>query len=122
MFTEFFHHLFTAHCPQCEHEKDCKSCETLRELLTEERFTNKRLLDKIIELTQPKVVTERDTPPAIEYKPIGGKHVSWKVKQAALEEEDRAKARLLDKMRLESVPVSTSVEELEKELGVADAG
>ena len=108
-----------AHCPECAHELECKNCEVLRELLVEERFEKKQLLNRIIELTTNKPVEEREKAAAVEFKPIGSKHVSWKIKQALLEDEDRAKARLMQELKLDK---SMTTEELEKELlGVENA-
>lgn len=111
----FFHHLFNPHCPNCIEEKQCQNCETLRQLLDQERYEKSRLLDQIIELTKPIIVNEvREK--SEEPKPLQS-HIPWKVRRAILEQEDRVKARIEKEHKLTEVKPLT-VAELEKKLGV----
>jgi hypothetical protein len=118
MLGKWFHHLFTPHCDACDHDKQCKNCELVRELLEEERFTNKQLLNRIIELTakEPEVADRLEP---IKFEEVKPRTVSWKVKRELLEQEDRARARALNELKEVN---KLSIEDLEKELGVDDAG
>jgi hypothetical protein len=108
MLIRFFHHLFNPHCRECELELECKTCDTLRQLLEEERFEKKKLIEVIVTLTQPKQEVEKE-PITIKYEELKPKHVPWRIKKQLLEEEDRKAAELLNnKNKID--------EKLEKEL------
>ncbi len=116
---DWLHHLLNPHCHECAHEKLearefklqqaredalCDSCEVLKEQLAAERYNNKELLRAVLEQNAPKQVivnTEAQIP-------IQPKSVPWRVRQQMLEEEDRAKAKLMREKK--------TTEELEKEL------
>lgn len=100
---KWLHHLFNPHCPDCI--RVCDSCETLRSLLNIEKNEKQKLLDIIIERNTPK---EHEVPPEVKLEDITQRHIPWRVRQQALEAEDRAKARIL-KQR---------TEELEQEIGI----
>ena len=114
--SQWFHHLFNPHCPDCAIERTCRSCDDLRTLLAQERYDKQQLLNQLLLITNP-------TAPVIEpkeekaWQPIKPRHVSWSVKKEMLEAEDRAKAEILRKKNEEITKVQ-SIEDLEKELGV----
>lgn len=91
----------------------CQSCETLREQLSLERITNQRLMDRL--LTVPEKIV--DAPPRMATMPMINRHTPFRVRQQALEAEDREKAKL---MRDAPKP-ATDVAALEKELDIATA-
>ena len=116
---KWIHHLFTPHCQNCREEKEltlvCKSCNVLSTLLEQERFTNKKLLDQIIELSTPRVETVHQV--SVDDKDLRPKVTPWRVKQQALEAEDRKKAEILKKLEVEKMEnkigiVSESEEEI----------
>lgn len=111
----WLHHLFSPHCETCyqerEREKECSTCETLRELLEAEKFEKKQLLQSILEVHKPQVETIQSTSNLESLKP---RAIPWRVRQQMLEEEDRNRARVLADKQKEMKKVSTS--ELEKEL------
>lgn len=113
-FINWFHHLFNPHCEECAHERECKTCETMRSILEVERFEKKQLLERLLELTAPEV-HER-----VEIKPetLKARAIPWRVRKEMLETEDRAKAKILHEQAQER---GTTVEDLEKELGVSNA-
>jgi len=99
----------------------CESCETLKTQLALVNQANRDLLDRIL------------TPPVIEDKPVDtrnlipitSKHMNWKVRQQMLEAEDRAKLRALEANKATTTADSNqgkplTVEDIEKELGVAE--
>lgn len=116
--------------------KYCESCEVLKVELANERREKLRLLDHVL------------TPAGIGYEPkaeesgppraIMPRHIPWRVKQQELEAKDRAehdrimrefKARTgITPRPIQAVPIpadearSENVANLEKKLGVSDAG
>jgi len=102
-FIKWIHHLFNPHCSECAHEKECKTCETLRQLLETEKFEKKQLLEYF---AYPKKEVE-----SIQIEPISPKaqSIPWRVRQQMLEAEDREKAKILSRNT-----------ELEKELGIEE--
>lgn len=111
----WFHHLFDPHCTLCLEEKRCESCETLHLLLDEERSEKRKLIEQIIELTKPTPPIQEKT---IENKQPINSHMSWKVKRQILEDEDRAKARIIKEQSIKPM----TIEELEKKLEINNAG
>lgn len=96
-------------------DKVCETCEVLKMQLAYTQRREQYLLDKLLE---PKL--EFDTPPVNnEPEPLIPKHVPWPVKREMLEQEDRARARVI---REQAEKVKKDIEHLEKELGVKDAG
>ena len=69
----------------------CKSCETLRNQLNIANHEKEELLSTILGLVKPEVV-QNQAPIIVE--PIKNKAIPWHVRQKALEEEDRAKAKI----------------------------
>jgi hypothetical protein len=102
---EWLHHLLNPHCADCAHDKECKSCDTLREQLALANREKEHLLNRL--LAPPAIETTSNEP--ITVKP---RHVPWAVKQQMLEQEKRQEARILRELK--------NTEELEKELGVGN--
>jgi hypothetical protein len=121
MLTKWFHHLLNPHCIECAHDKECKTCDTLRDMLEAERFEKKQLLNRILELTAKPTNEVRDVAPKNDFEELRPRKVSWNVKRAMLEEEDRAKARVIAERKLHEQESVKTIEELERELGVANA-
>lgn len=84
----------------------CESCETLKEQLNIANHEKKEMLETILGFTKP-TVAEVST--AREIEPIRPKAALWRVKQQALEENDRITAEA-NKQR------QKAIDELEKEL------
>ena len=116
-----FHKIFQPHCVDCAHDKECKTCDTLRDMLEAERFEKKQLLNRILELTTKPTNEVRDVAPKNDFEELRPRNVSWNVKRAMLEEEDRAKARVIAEHKLYKQESVKTTEELERELGVVDA-
>ena len=77
--------------------KHCEMCDLLTTLLEQERHEKSDILRRLLELTtpaQPQSVIPGEAP-----KPIMPRIVPWRIKQQMLEEEDRAKARILAEQR-----------------------
>ncbi len=116
---KFFHHLLNPHCRECEHDKECKSCEMLQLQLDSANYERKQLLNTILELTNPKA---EQSAPQIEQKIVQPKSIPWRVRQQMLETESRQAAGIL-RRQAEDVKEamkasSTPTEELERELGI----
>lgn len=109
----FFHRLFNPHCPECQEENSCKSCETLRMQLDTVNRINKELIDHLFPM-KPESDELGSVPEMI--KP---KLIPWKVKQQMLESEDRRKAILMRQAESNNkIPDKKEIEELEKEIGI----
>ena len=93
---KWFHHLFNPHCPECAAEKECRSCDTLRQLLEAERAEKYKLL-ALINHKEPVVEQDVNTQ---DYDIA--KHIPWRVRQQQLENKFKESPK--------------SIEELEKEL------
>lgn len=103
----WLHHLFNPHCDRCEAKPACNTCEELKSLLATEKHEKKLLLDSILALHKPHVeqitIKEQETP-----QPVGNRRAPWRVRQEMLENEERARLKIIhDKNN-----------ELEKELNV----
>ena len=87
----------------------CATCEVLRTQLDEVNRERRELLHTLMEKGSP------ESPPTSkeELQPIIPKYTPWRVRQQMLEAEDRKAAQLMREK-------SKEIEELEKELGVAD--
>jgi len=98
----------------------CKSCDILREELAQERKEKRALLDRFVFKEVPQSAIINDTP-----QPITSRVVPWKIQRELLEAEDRAKAATIRRAREEQEKLKldeVSVAQLEKELGLNDAG
>lgn len=109
--SRFFHEFVHPHCIECGNDKTCKSCETLREQLALVNEDKRKLLEIILE--KNKTIPEEINKPS-EHKPVGSSYVPWNVRRAALEAEDREKARILR----DREPEQKEIEKLEKEIGI----
>lgn len=118
----WFHRFFNPHCSHCHVEKleskECRSCETLQQLLNQALHREQQLLDLIIEKNKPvpEIVTEQK----IEIAP---RAIPWRQQRALLEQEDRQQALLLKQQKAETKiqPVSQmSIEKLEEQLNVSE--
>lgn len=110
MLIKWLHHIFQPHCPECEHEYDCKTCETLRSLLDAERFEKKQILENLLDLTKPvSEVRDNQSQPAMQ--PIRSSNVPWRVRQQMLEAEDRRSKELRKNNEIE-------IKDLEDSLGL----
>lgn len=115
---DWFHHLLEPHCPDCKFEREierqCKNCDTLRDLLEIEKFEKRELLRSIL--------ADKNALPEQKYEgtpqEVRPKTVSWRVRREMLEQEDRVKAQAIQRQQGEEKAAKQSVEELEKELGV----
>lgn len=89
----------------------CATCEILRDQLEESNRERRELLTRLLE---PKTA---EPPPSTEEKhvPITPNFVPWRVKQQMLEAEDKKRAQLMRDRTKE-------IDQLEKELGVDNAG
>src|SRR5688572_14747324 len=96
----FISHLFKLHY------EPCKGCEILQNQLEIANDRNKELERTLLDLVKPKVFEA----PAVPINPIKPKVVNWEQKRRALEEQDKAEA----KIRAEHI------KELEEQLGVED--
>lgn len=76
-------------------EKECRTCEVLRESLYYERALNRELLDKLL---------NKDVEPRIAQgpiEPIMPKLMPWSTRRAQLEKESRILAEKLETAKLE---------------------
>jgi hypothetical protein len=104
----------------------CKSCENLKEQLIYERDNNMRLTNTLIQIVSPKAV---EAPP-IEINQVAASSALFSRRRAMLEEKDRQEAAILNQRKHVAIPDNlrvasktnniTTVEDLEKELGVEE--
>lgn len=111
--SNWFHKFLNPHCPHCHEEyvEDmvCPSCETLKAQVERLTYENTRLLDRL--LKEPEKVEVSQKPVEVSVP----RNVPWNVRRQMLEAEDREKAKLM-----KAAPKPVSVEELEKELDLAE--
>lgn len=87
-----------------EEPQPCNNCQVLSALLDTERYTNQRLLNRILkEDIEIPIVSEE------KIEPIRNRHVPWKIQREMMEAEDREKAKLQR---------AQNIEELETELKI----
>lgn len=116
----WLHHILEPHCPECKEEREenkvCQSCEVLKHQLEVANYTQRELIRTLAEINKPEPSVQ---PPEISPEQLRPKMLNWRVKQQMLQEEDRAKARVIaeNKKRQEEAK-SNSIEQLESELGV----
>jgi hypothetical protein len=107
----FWHRLLNPHCPDCEKERICQSCETLRLQLDIANKEKERLLQSIIQLNKPlEMIQEK-----LELEPIKSRYTPWAVKREMLERE----AKQQNQERTEEI-IKKQTEELEKEFGISN--
>jgi hypothetical protein len=90
-------------------ELPCNTCEVLRTQLDESNRERRELLNRLLEPSKPEPSSTKKE----DYIPVRPSHTPWRVRQQMLEEEDRAKAKLMREKAVE-------IEKLEKELGVTE--
>lgn len=134
---KFFHHLLNPHCPDCEHQLECPSCEMLQKQLDIANYEKRQFLEAILNASKPRVEVT-NTPPDIKLNEVVNKFTPWRVRQQQLEAEDRQKAIILKQKMNEMDAVEKSnettkvkeeptqevdveISELEKEMGLAEA-
>jgi hypothetical protein len=71
--------------------RECLSCNTLRDQLFIANNEKQKLLESLIELTNPK---QPELVKQEEFKPIPGKMIPWHLKKQMLEAESRASAKI----------------------------
>jgi hypothetical protein len=109
----WLHHLFNPHCPECQHDKECKSCDVLQAQVDRLTRENERLLETLLDKQKPEPVAVQT-----DFKELKQRHIPWNVRRQMLENEDREKARILKE---HSVTSEITTEELEKEMGIVAA-
>jgi hypothetical protein len=148
---KWIHRLLEPHCPDCKEEREenkiCQSCETLRVQLEIANYEKKQLMDALLKPRQPEEPTRLIVPP----EQLAPRNIPWRVRQQMLEAEDRKQAQLnreaeekakrsaeaselkkaMDLKRGQSGGLSVtiggettsqSIDNLEKELGIEEAG
>jgi hypothetical protein len=99
---------FEAWIERREHHRLCETCEVLKEQLFISNTEKAKLLEQLIELTNPAKI---EATPVEDYKPIQPKIVPWHIKKQMLEAESRAEAKILRDQK-----VNTKVDDLEEEV------
>jgi len=102
-------------------DKICVSCESLKQQVEILQYNNNQLLSALTQ--KPGEPIRQDTS---NLKPMLPRRVPWGQRRQMLEAEDRHRAELLRKKTEEMTPpvasvASTTLEELESEVGVVDA-
>lgn len=97
----------------------CQNCELLKNIIEQERFERKQMLQVVIDSAKPREEAIVQTQPG-EYRP---KLVNWNNERLRLEREDRQRAAELMKKKQEELAASKNqgqvkVEELEKALEI----
>jgi len=117
MLVNFFHRLFNPHCEHCIEEarelKHCDSCDILKMQLALKTDECNKLMDRLLNPPTQEPVNE---PLVNVTRPNPTRYTTWAVRKQMLEQEDKKKAELLR----QAPKPSSSVEELEKELGVQE--
>lgn len=116
-FTRFFHEFMNPHCDHCKEDKliskECKNCDDLRLLLAQEKQEKTRLLEVILQKDNPVIAESQET------KPISlPRSTPWRIRQQMLEEDDRVKASIMN--RIEKDMKVQTIDELEKELNIPE--
>lgn len=116
---KWLHKLLHPHCPDCRDEKDRERYNPIEDFLKGEisrlQIENRMLLERLLGTN---IKEEEATEPKI-FNPIPMSHTrSWSVKAQMLEQEDRAKNKLMNEEREKN---KTKINELEKELGITGA-
>ncbi len=96
----------------------CPSCETLKLQLEIANNERAELLKTMLGLVKPEVIQH----PIVPVKPFINKGgIPWAIRKKGLEEKDREEMRIKNELKNQNVKTDSSVEELEKELGVDNA-
>jgi hypothetical protein len=106
---KWIHHILKPHCPDCAEERECKSCEVLKQQLEAANHDKERLLNMILDKNTPREEPAFTDGP----QPVRPKHIPMSVRRQMLEQEDRQRARISEEKKKE-------IEDLEKELGVSE--
>lgn len=85
---------------------ECKACEVLKQQIDYLQRQNQYLLDRLLHKDEP---TPVNTPEDAPIKINTSRFVPWTVRRQMLEQEDRAKAKILKEREAE-------IQELEKEV------
>lgn len=104
--------------------ESCKSCETLKQQLEIANFEKQQLTDTLLGLLKPKVYEQ----PARELQPLENTLQTFSRRKHRLEEEAKQRAKVLrdspfvakPEVKLSPNLNTTSVEELEEELGIEE--
>jgi hypothetical protein len=115
----WLHHILEPHCPDCREEREearvCQSCEVLKHQIEMLNYTQRELIKTLAEVNKPETVIHQP----VEFEPIKPKTIPWQVKRQLLEEEDRAKAKVIaDNKKRQQEAKDNSIDKLEVELGV----
>jgi len=89
-------------------DETCESCEILREQLHKSDAERRDLLHRLLD----PVKVEPPPTQEEEFKPVTPQFTPWRVRQQMLEEEDRAKAKVIKDRTKE-------IADLEKEVGIS---
>lgn len=110
---KWFHQLINPHCDYCV---DCVSCKVLKEQLELANIEKTKLLNALLAVTNPPV-KEEIIPTEIK-RELSPKNIPWRIKRQMLEEEDRARAKIMNNVNKD---INKANEELEKELEIVAA-
>jgi hypothetical protein len=117
---KWLHHILNPHCEHCAEEKReakfCVSCDILKQEVARLQIENDRLLSRLLDKPEPKEPASTDLNNMV---PIMPRARGWQERKKLLEAEDRHKAQLLKQV---GATGTETIEELEKELGVDNAG
>jgi hypothetical protein len=94
----------------------CETCERLQIELNYQRQVNQQMLNSLIELANP--IPREEISIKQEHKPINRADIPWRVRQQMLEEEDRAKLKVIQRKEEETKANTLTTAELEAELGI----
>lgn len=116
----WLHHILEPHCPDCREEREeakvCQSCEVLKHQIEMLNYTQRELIKTLAEFNRPEPIVTHNQQ---EFEPVRPKTIPWQVKRQLLEEEDRARAKVIaDNRKMQQEAKDNSVEKLEVELGV----
>ena len=89
----------------------CETCEVLKQQLSLSQQREERLLNRLLNPISLPDASDLIKDPEL----ITPKHIPWSVKRQMLEEEDRAKARVI---REQSSKIQEDIKDLETELGL----
>lgn len=119
---KWIHKLLNPHCPHCIEEIElsnhCETCEVLKLELSHLRSERDILLNRLLNNNeQPNQGQEESNFKDMQLLRPG--HIPWRVRQQALEREDRSKARILEEQKRELSNMSKGDMEKTIEKGVS---